>query len=963
MADEPRSRLAPIHTRNLSTVTVESDSSDSSPCPGDDEDTDYFMAHANDSQSSLGALTAIRDCDDDVDLDQVHRLSPISKLPPEILIAILAKLTTTSDLRNCMLVSYHWALYAVGILWHRPLCNKWANLLNVVTTLEKGDQSFFPYQEMVKRLNLTAIADKVNDGTVQPFMKCKSIERLTLTNCSMLTDFGVVGLVDGCRKLQALDVTDLESLTDRTLHVVAQNCAKLQGLNITNCTNITDESLVEIAENCRQLKRLKLNGVSRATDLSITAVARNCRSILEIDLAGCHAITSESVTALLSNLSNMRELRLAHCIDINDSAFTNLPPRLSFDALRILDLTACEQVRDDAIARIIPAAPRLRNLVLAKCRHITDRAVASICKLTKNLHYIHLGHCINLTDNAVIQLVKACNRIRYIDLACCSRLTDASVRHLAQLPKLRRIGLVKCQNLTDQSIIALARGPLMFSSGGKIGVPSQLVSLERVHLSYCVNLTLKGITALLHHCPRLTHLSLTGVQAFLRDDLTCFCRDAPAEFTHPQRDVFCVFSGDGVQRLRDYLLRLAMDEAQRESRDALDESLVDEADSPGADTMSDDGTIDGNEQYLDHALMNSHRGLPLVNTHQSRPRTRSLHDYSSFHVEMPLLPFDQVQHMGPWTPGSRLPPESRTSQASPHVNIVTANNAYQPEPYERRSRSPGYSNAFDVAAGYGERARSTSRTPSRRHTLESTSSLYTAPTPAHGAGESSSRPPELGHYSQDPRAGYFGLDDPRRFPGWTGSHLFASEPLRRHVPGASFRNPADVRQSFLRPEPGFSAFDANHEAIMSTIPGSRPGSRHPSRSNSPRLSRVNSRSRLSSLLAPPRSYSSTPPSQGEGPRRSSRERRSRERSRMEEEAHREAMLRALAEADAADQLRPDLRRIESDRQIELPFLPPNLIERVRRTSLTHTEPTPDIRFEVEDTGPTVDPDQDVTMTQ
>ena len=496
--EDTRPRLAPLHTRNISVATMDSDSSDSSPGPCDDEDTGFFMSHTNDSQSSIGAMTAIQECEPSIDLEEVHRLTPISKLPPEILIAILARLTTTADIRNCMLVSYHWALYAVGILWHRPLCNKWANLLNVVYALGKASAGYFPYHEMVKRLNLSAIADKISDGTVQPFMNCKGIERLTLTNCSKLTDFGVAGLVDGNKKLQALDVTDLEALTDRTLLVVAQNCAKLQGLNVTNCSNITDESLSQIAEHCRQLKRLKLNGVVKATDLSITAVARNCRSILEIDLAGCTAISSESVTALLTHMSHLRELRLAHCTEINDLAFTNLQPRLQFDSLRILDLTACEQVRDDAIARIIPAAPRLRNLVLAKCRHITDRAVQSICKLTKNLHYIHLGHCINLTDQAVINLVKACNRIRYIDLACCSRLTDHSVRHLAQLPKLRRIGLVKCQNLTDQSIMALARGPLIVTSSGKISMPSQFVSLERVHLSYCINLTLKvGLLALL----------------------------------------------------------------------------------------------------------------------------------------------------------------------------------------------------------------------------------------------------------------------------------------------------------------------------------------------------------------------------------------------------------------------------------------------------------------------------------
>lgn len=38
----------------------------------------------------------------------------------------------------------------------------------------------------------------------------------------------------------------------------------------------------------------------------------------------------------------------------------------------------------------------------------------------------------------------------------------------------------------------------------------------------------QGIHALLNQCPKLTHLSLTGVQAFyLREDLITFCREAP----------------------------------------------------------------------------------------------------------------------------------------------------------------------------------------------------------------------------------------------------------------------------------------------------------------------------------------------------------------------------------------------------------------------------------------------------
>ena len=206
--------------------------------------------------------------------------------------------------------------------------------------------------------------------------------------------------------------------------------------------------------------------------------------MLEIDLYNCKQVTNISITSLVSRGRQLRELRVGHCNLITDAAFLDLPKNLSFDSLRILDLTACNHIHDDAVERIIETSPRLRNLVLAKCKEITDRSVFAITKLGKNLHYIHLGHCAQITDTAVVQLVKLCNRIRYIDLACCHRLTDVSVKQLATLPKLRRIGLVKCQSITDSSIHALAKQSTDPRQKG-------LSLLERVHLSYCINLTLR----------------------------------------------------------------------------------------------------------------------------------------------------------------------------------------------------------------------------------------------------------------------------------------------------------------------------------------------------------------------------------------------------------------------------------------------------------------------------------------
>jgi F-box and leucine-rich repeat protein GRR1 len=283
------------------------------------------------------------------------------------------------------------------------------------------------------------------------------------------------------------------------------------------------------------MRQLKLNDCAQLEDSAVLAFALNCRNILEIDLHKCRQIGNDPITALLQYGRSLRELRLADCDLISDSAFTALPMNMTFEHLRILDLTSCARLTDRAVEKIVEVAPRLRNLVLAKCRNITDQAVHAISKLSKNLHYVHLGHCSHISDDAVIKLVQSCNRIRYIDLGCCVKLTDASVTKLAALPKLRRIGLVKCHLITDFSVEALSQAN---------AVGHSISSLERVHLSYCTSLTMRvspavrafwdtrlttiqSILGLLNNCPRLTHLSLTGVHAFLRRDLEPFCRDAP----------------------------------------------------------------------------------------------------------------------------------------------------------------------------------------------------------------------------------------------------------------------------------------------------------------------------------------------------------------------------------------------------------------------------------------------------
>lgn len=87
-----------------------------------------------------------------------------------------------------------------------------------------------------------------------------------------------------------------------------------------------------------------------------------------------------------------------------------------------------------------------------------------------------------------------------------------SVFELSLLPKLRRVGLVRVNRLTDEAIYALAE---------------RHATLERIHLSYCDQISVMAIHFLLLKLHKLTHLSLTGVPAFRQAELQRFCREAP----------------------------------------------------------------------------------------------------------------------------------------------------------------------------------------------------------------------------------------------------------------------------------------------------------------------------------------------------------------------------------------------------------------------------------------------------
>lgn len=471
--------------------------------------------------------------------------SSIHKIPPEVLLLIFSNISHKPDLVPLLLVCQRWANLIVELIWFRPSLMDKGALDGISKVMKMNRQeTHWDYRLFIRRLNLSFIYDKVNDNFLNLFSGSTNLERLTLVNCSKLTHEPIVDILQGCEKLQSIDMTGVRDITDEIFAALADNCPRLQGLYAPGCPKVTNPVLLKIIDSCRMLKRVKISDCENLSDDSVLELTMKCKFLIEVDVHNCPNITDFALQRLFNELEQLREFRISHNPNVSDALFRSMAEDTYMERLRIIDFTGCLRITDRTVEKIVQCAPRLRNVVLSKCLNVTDTSLRALATLGKSLHYIHLGHCSSITDYGVSTLIKNCHRLQYIDLACCAQLTNISLVELSLLPRLRRIGLVKCANINDAGILALIQ---------RRGYDD---TLERVHLSYCTNIGLYPIYQLLQSCPKLTHLSLTGISAFLRQDITQFCRSPPADFTDHQKGLFCVFSGQGVKLLRDYMTRL-----------------------------------------------------------------------------------------------------------------------------------------------------------------------------------------------------------------------------------------------------------------------------------------------------------------------------------------------------------------------------------------------------------------------
>ncbi|CCD24370.1 SCF ubiquitin ligase complex subunit GRR1 NDAI_0D00560 [Naumovozyma dairenensis CBS 421] len=491
---------------------------------------------------------------------------PLHKMPSEILHLVLDKLANRNELVYLLTVNKLWAEIIVKIIYYRPHLNKKHQLELFMRTMSRTNtETIFDYRSLIKRLNFSFVGDFLTDEELMYFIGCSNLERLTLVFCKHITSAPVAAVLNNCKYLQSVDITGVKEISDDVFDSLARSCPRLQGFYVPQAKTVTLNSLTNFIHHVPMLKRVKITANVNMNDELVELMADKCPLLVEVDITSSPNIHDSSLLKLFTKLTQLREFRITHNLNITDQFVLELYKKVKLlPSLRLIDFSSCDLITDRMIETLVLMAPKLRNVFVGKCSKISDRSLRSLAKLGKNLQTVHFGHCFNITDQGVRTLVQSCPRIQYVDFACCTNLTNRTLYELSDLTRLKRIGLVKCSQMTDEGLLNM------------ISLRGRNDTLERVHLSYCSNLTIYPIYELLMACPRLSHLSLTAVPSFLRPDITAFCRTAPADFSDNQRQIFCVFSGRGVHRLRHYLMSLTTptDSPQTSIHDVLTRYII-----------------------------------------------------------------------------------------------------------------------------------------------------------------------------------------------------------------------------------------------------------------------------------------------------------------------------------------------------------------------------------------------------
>ena len=266
---------------------------------------------------------------------------------------------------------------------------------------------------------------------------------------------------------------------------------------------------VDVWGNFDHLESISLISCSSSLVDTVKGLSSSCPKLKQFRCESSTHFNRQHLLSVLHPSRRYTELSLAHCTQIDDVIVyfvIVLPDTVDcLASLEILNLDGVEFLSDIGVKGVLKRCPALKSISLDG-EQLTDKSAVYIGENFPNLEHLSISFCIHLTDKSLeyFGLLKSLKKLHFKKGL---NFTNKGLQVLFEnLPKgshkreesgLQNVSLIECRGLVDSGLKTLAEN---------------FPNLVYLDLSWCWDLTDKGLESVATHCHGIRTLKLVGLK-------------------------------------------------------------------------------------------------------------------------------------------------------------------------------------------------------------------------------------------------------------------------------------------------------------------------------------------------------------------------------------------------------------------------------------------------------------------
>ncbi|KAL7995695.1 putative IQ motif, EF-hand binding, leucine-rich repeat domain superfamily [Plasmopara halstedii] len=298
------------------------------------------------------------------------------------------------------------------------LSERATSVINVQHQVNPDVLDLRPYADEVDDLLLIEMAHQLRAN------QSTNYTLLILSGCCNFTCVGLRSLVHAVGKaMRQLDCSCTD-LSIPMLQVLATGIEHLDEVNFSSCQQLSSEGLRNFISCCNSsLTRLNLSRCGALTDDALGWISglmgpqssrTRCRRLLSLDISSCNNVRDQGLAYIGAGCRALRFLNLDGLVYISDAGISHI----------VRGCNCCIRIGKHGV--------HLRTLDLSGCYAMSSAGLLEMVQGTTLLQSLNLEGCLRMREEILASVTKACPALQTFNLTGCHEITDAGINTLAE---------------------------------------------------------------------------------------------------------------------------------------------------------------------------------------------------------------------------------------------------------------------------------------------------------------------------------------------------------------------------------------------------------------------------------------------------------------------------------------------------------------------------------------------------